>query len=201
MTATEKARVVRPTSSASSALRLDTGEGAHLGVGVREASSHVAVVADPRGLVASRTQPAGPERPGGTDDPADPVASSTTDDTPPEATEQVAESGNPEAEGEAAGAGQATPAQLPATGGAPAPVATPPDPEPDARTLGNYQRLARIFAAMKPDEAAPVLSQLDDAQLEGILMAMQGRNAAPILAAMDPARVASISRRVLGGGS
>lgn len=81
----------------------------------------------------------------------------------------------------------------------PTPMAVAPDPDSLARAQANFQRLARIFAAMKPDEAAPVLSQLDDAQLEGILLAMQGRNAAPILAAMAPERAASISRRVLRG--
>lgn len=83
----------------------------------------------------------------------------------------------------------------------PVAVAQVPAPDPDslARAQQNYQRLARIFAAMKPEEAAPVLAQLNDAQLEGILLAMQGRNAAPILAEMDPERAASISRRVLGG--
>src|SRR4051812_29618015 len=59
MTATRtKARIVRPTSSTP---RLDTGEVAHVGVDVHEASYHVAVVTDLRGLVASWTQPAGPE--------------------------------------------------------------------------------------------------------------------------------------------
>jgi flagellar motility protein MotE (MotC chaperone) len=72
-----------------------------------------------------------------------------------------------------------------------------PDPDSLARVTLNYQRLARIFSAMRPDEAAPVLAQLEDSQLEGILMAMQGRNAAPILAEMDPDRAAALSRRVL----
>jgi hypothetical protein len=75
----------------------------------------------------------------------------------------------------------------------------PPDADSLARVTQNYSRLARIFAAMKPAEAAPVLAQLEDAQLEGVLLAMQGRNAAPILAEMDPERAAAISRRVLGG--
>ena len=95
----------------------------------------------------------------------------------------------------AAGGGAAGPAQtMPAD-----PGPTEADAEAAARAQQNYPRLARIFAAMKPEEAAPVLAQLDDEQLEGILLAMQGRNAAPILAEMDPARVAAISRRVLGG--
>jgi hypothetical protein len=59
MTATKKkTRIVRP---ASSTLRLDSGETAHVGVDVHKASYHVAVVTDLRGLVASWTQPANPE--------------------------------------------------------------------------------------------------------------------------------------------
>jgi len=69
-----------------------------------------------------------------------------------------------------------------------------------AQMTRNYQRLSQIFAAMQPEDAAAVLEQLDDAQLEGILLAMQGRNAAPILAEMEPVRAAALSRRVLEGG-
>ena len=58
MTATRKPRIVR---LASPALRLDATEVAHVGVDVHKASYHVAVVTDLRGLVASWTQPAGPE--------------------------------------------------------------------------------------------------------------------------------------------
>jgi transposase len=57
MTATRKI-VVRPSSTA---LRLDEGEVAHVGVDVHKASYHVAVVTDRRGLVATRTQPANPD--------------------------------------------------------------------------------------------------------------------------------------------
>ena len=57
MTATKKTRAVRLTSSA---LRLDTGEVAHVGVDVHKASYHVAVVTDLRGLIATWTQPADP---------------------------------------------------------------------------------------------------------------------------------------------
>src|SRR3954467_517465 len=57
MTATRKT-VLRPTSSA---LCLDPGEIAHVGVDVHKASYHVAVVTDLRGLVATWTQPASPD--------------------------------------------------------------------------------------------------------------------------------------------
>src|SRR5690242_12162640 len=62
MTATQKkTRIVRPTTSASSTLRLDDGEAAHVGVDVHKASYHVAVVTDLRGLGATSTQPASPD--------------------------------------------------------------------------------------------------------------------------------------------
>lgn len=73
--------------------------------------------------------------------------------------------------------------------------AQPSEPSP------NHQRLARIFAAMRAEEAASVLGQLGDDEIQGILMAMPARNAAPILAELDPARAASLSRLVLGGRS
>ncbi len=113
-----------------------------------------------------------------------------------------AASDDPQAGGEATvGAGTTTAAgQTPASAAAtPVVQVPPPDPDSLARLAQNYQRLARIFSAMKPDEAAPVLAQLDDSQLEGILLAMQGRNAAPILAEMDPERAAALSRKVLRG--
>jgi transposase len=59
MTATcKKSRSVRP---ASSSLRLESGEVAHVGVDVHKASYHVAVVTDLRGLVATWAQPALPD--------------------------------------------------------------------------------------------------------------------------------------------
>lgn len=140
----------------------------------------------------------------GTTDPEVVAGGSENDSTTTDPAVTVADGGEGGAVG--VGGGDASPAgsDTPVEGGqttTPVEVAQVPPPDPDslARAQQNYQRLARIFAAMKPDEAAPVLSQLDDSQLEGILLAMQGRNAAPILAAMDPERAASISRRVLGG--
>jgi len=64
----------------------------------------------------------------------------------------------------------------------------------------SYQKMAQIFSVMDAGQAAAVLIQLDDAEIEGILRVMQGRAVAPILEEMDPARVASISRQVLGPG-
>lgn len=140
----------------------------------------------------------------GSTDPEVVAGGSENDSTSPDPTTTVADGGEGGAVGVFGGDPDAAGSEGPVEGGQtalPVEVAQVPPPDPDslARAQQNYQRLARIFAAMKPDEAAPVLSQLDDSQLEGILLAMQGRNAAPILAAMDPERAASISRRVLGG--
>ena len=175
------------------------------GVGVAE----VTEAAEPgaAGVEAEATPPgADPSRVGG--NPAEGgVPSEPAGATPGERPDEVRMASEPTS---AAGpsAGDEPPAEVPldsesslspapvrAVAAAPAPA---PDPDSLARVTLNYQRLARIFAAMRPDEAAPVLAQLDDSQLEGILMAMQGRNAAPILAEMDPDRAAAVSRRVLG---
>lgn len=84
-------------------------------------------------------------------------------------------------------------------------IAPPRAPDPVAPTpfvpTENHQRLARIFAAMRPAEAASVLGQLDDGDARGVLMAMPARNAAPILAELEPDRAASLSRLVLRDGS
>lgn len=74
------------------------------------------------------------------------------------------------------------------------------DLEDPAVAQESYQKMAQIFSVMDAGQAAAVLIQLDDAEIEGILRVMQGRAVAPILEEMDPARVASISRQVLGPG-
>ena len=74
------------------------------------------------------------------------------------------------------------------------------DLEDPAIAQESYQKMAQIFSVMDAGQAAAVLIQLDDAEIEGILRVMQGRAVAPILEEMDPARVASISRQVLGPG-
>jgi hypothetical protein len=155
-----------------------------------------AVPAEDTAAVALEREVAAPARP--------PIEPPVDRETPSGGASEVDASGDMDAaadsiaEEEAPAAVRTRPTQ-PAPGTTQVPFAPGPDPDSLARAAANYQRLARIFAAMKPAEAAPVLSHLDDAQLEGILLAMQGRNAAPILAEMDPERAASISRRVLRG--
>lgn len=84
-------------------------------------------------------------------------------------------------------------------------------PEPDLGTPEQAQavrelaaqtaeRLSKIFAQMKPAEAAEVLSHLSDGEIERILIGIRERDAAAILGQLEPERAASVSRRVLQGG-
>lgn len=62
------------------------------------------------------------------------------------------------------------------------------------------RKLSKIFGAMKAADAAAVLSELTDGEIEVILRYMSERLAAPILEAFDPARAAALSRIVLRSG-
>lgn len=66
----------------------------------------------------------------------------------------------------------------------------------------NVKKLARTYAAMTPEGAAPILKQMDETTLVKILAAMKESETAPILEAMahqgaaDAKRVAAISERL-----
>lgn len=62
------------------------------------------------------------------------------------------------------------------------------------------ERLARIFAAMKPAEAARVLERLTDAEVRAILQHVADRKVAAILAHFDAVRAANLSRSVIARG-
>ena len=62
--------------------------------------------------------------------------------------------------------------------------------------MNRIARLAKIFEAMKPKQAAPVLSQLDNDVIIMILLKMKERPAAKILGEMSVERAASISRQI-----
>ena len=95
----------------------------------------------------------------------------------------------------------ATDMGLPSTGGAPVVDATnaAPDDGEDERDAG-ARRLAKIFAVMDAGEAASVLRQLSDEEIEAVLRRMSERNAAPILEAFPPERAAALSRVLLTPG-
>jgi flagellar motility protein MotE (MotC chaperone) len=59
-------------------------------------------------------------------------------------------------------------------------------------------RLVKIFAGMKPAEAARVLEGLTDAEAELLLTRMSPRQGSKVLGSLNPLRAARLSKRVLG---
>ena len=98
--------------------------------------------------------------------------------------------GQPPAPVAAAAASRPTPA--PPVGQPPAPIAATA-----AARDAVYRQLSRIYAAMKPSEAAEVLSHLGEEDVIGILSKFGARQAAQILGAMPRERAAALSQRLL----
>jgi flagellar motility protein MotE (MotC chaperone) len=61
------------------------------------------------------------------------------------------------------------------------------------------RKLAKIYEAMTPQQAAAILSRMDDQSIIDILWKMKQREAAKVLASFDPVRASRLSER-LGGG-
>ena len=59
-------------------------------------------------------------------------------------------------------------------------------------------RQAKLYAAMKPEEAARILYSLDDATLVAILKGMNARAASKIMGRLDPRRLARLSMEGVG---
>lgn len=59
--------------------------------------------------------------------------------------------------------------------------------------LASFSQLARIYTAMKPIQAAAILSNMDETTTAVILSRMDEAQAAKILAGMDPAKAAKLS--------
>lgn len=70
-----------------------------------------------------------------------------------------------------------------------------------ASIIEGARKVSKIFAQMKPEDAAAVLEYLSDEEIEAILQPMSDRNAAPILEAFPPERAAALSRILLRSGS
>ena len=62
------------------------------------------------------------------------------------------------------------------------------------------KRQAKLFAAMKADEAAPVLAQMDDATLAMLLGAMNPKAAAKVMARLDATRIARLASQAVHRG-
>lgn len=66
-----------------------------------------------------------------------------------------------------------------------------------AQETKKISKLARLYGNMKPEEAVPILTQLDDATVVSVLNKMEEDQAAKILAQFDPAKAAQISQAML----
>lgn len=56
-----------------------------------------------------------------------------------------------------------------------------------------------VFAAMRPAQAGPILSELDDWTVIAILRGLDSRQAASVLTALPPERAAAVARSLLAG--
>lgn len=80
---------------------------------------------------------------------------------------------------------------------APAPK-VPAAPQPvDSATSASEQRLAKVFTAMEPKQAAKVLQHMQDADVQIILGYVGPRQAASIMAELPPERVATLSKMAM----
>jgi flagellar motility protein MotE (MotC chaperone) len=66
---------------------------------------------------------------------------------------------------------------------------------PDSAVEASERRLAKVFTAMEPKQAAKVLEHMADADVQIILGYVGPRQAASILAELPPERVAALSKR------
>jgi hypothetical protein len=80
----------------------------------------------------------------------------------------------------------------------------PPPPTPEAIAKAKAEedkkisRLARLYANMKPEEAAPIMKELDDDLVVSILFKMEDDQAARVLAVIEPQRAAKLTRLLAG---
>ena len=70
-------------------------------------------------------------------------------------------------------------------------------PEPAAGPCGVV--VTKVYASMKPEEAAPILDRLDDATAKMVLGCMKERQIGAILAAMNKDRAVALTRLLAGG--
>jgi hypothetical protein len=63
--------------------------------------------------------------------------------------------------------------------------------------LKKITKLARLYSNMKPEEAVPIMNQLDDEIVIAIFSRMEEEQAAKILALMDAKRAARISQEMI----
>ena len=76
---------------------------------------------------------------------------------------------------------------------------TPTQAELDAEQEANVRKLAKIYEAMRPEQAAPILEKMDNPSVIELLLKMRQRNAARILTQFPADRAAQISLQIGGG--
>ncbi|MFQ5538636.1 MAG: magnesium transporter MgtE N-terminal domain-containing protein [Gemmatimonadota bacterium] len=119
-----------------------------------------------------------------------------------EASDTSGEKGTPEPapDGHATvrGSGDAPPGAQGPGGLAPAPVGAPgASPSPPTVDPAASKKLAKIFAAMKPVDAAAVLQEMSDSEVQAILMSMAERQAAQVLGKFEAERAAHLTAAVI----
>lgn len=72
-----------------------------------------------------------------------------------------------------------------------------PPPHVDSAAQASEQRLAKVFTAMEPKQAAKVLQHMQDADVQIILGYVGPRQAASIMAELPPERVATLSKMAM----
>jgi hypothetical protein len=77
------------------------------------------------------------------------------------------------------------------------PQAPAPSPAADSAVQASEQRLAKVFTAMEPKQAAKVLQHMQDADVQIILGYVGPRQAASIMAELPPERVATLSKMAM----
>jgi len=122
---------------------------------------------------------------------AEPPSSQAEGSTP------TAEGGASPSTSEEAGKARATEdAGVPGKGPAAEPLGS--DRDRAGEGASGTVRLAGIFGAMRAEDAARVLQNLDDEEVQAILFHLSDRKAAEILGNFEPTRAAALSRVVLG---
>lgn len=117
----------------------------------------------------------------------------TLEGTPPPQEEVTEEGAPPQETPQVALVVTPMPSEVP-----PSPVPSP-EPSPTPSGSGNLTRVARIYSAMEPQDAAKILEQWDDEEVVQVLLAMKERDAARILNAMSAEKASSVLKKMREG--
>ena len=81
--------------------------------------------------------------------------------------------------------------------GVPGTAKTPVAAKESVDTAKVYGKLAKLYGAMKPEEAVAVFNNLEDEQVVMILYRMDDETAAKVLAVMEPKRAARLTQAMI----